>query len=247
MISEPEFEGRSGGVHAVEVIDHSDRGRVPGSPSPWRWALGGAVVASVLWAASWYAYGTGDRAPDLHGYRLDDGLCAELPLTSLGAAIAPRQPPGEGEAWVARHEALDRQQCSVPLASVPLGEGESGGWSRDFTVSVVVELHKKTDPGPEFEARARDTGRDGGDEGTLEAVPDLGDTAFLRTSEDGSAELSVREGGAVFVLDVSSVTSYMSDDEYGEALDVEPDAPETAPFQPALISDMRGLMDRLKG
>ncbi|MFF1460445.1 hypothetical protein [Streptomyces sp. NPDC058330] len=45
---------------------------------------------------------------------------------------------------------------------------------------------------------------------------------------------------------VTSYTSYEDDDGDGETDEGEPDVPETAPYQSALISDMRGLMAELK-
>ncbi len=246
MISEPEWEGESGAGHTMEVMDHSDRERGTGGRRPWPWALGGAVMASVLWAAAWYAYGVEDRPPDLRGYRLVDDLCADLPLKSIGAAIAPRRTTAEAESWTSRHEALDRIRCGVPLESRPAGERATGRWSVEYTVSVTVELHKKTDPGPEFEARNRDTGPGAEEEPRPESVPDLGDTAFLRTSDDYGTELTVRDGGAVLTLYVSSYISYQDDDGDGETDEGEPDVPETAPYRSALISDMRGLMAELK-
>ncbi|MFJ8863416.1 hypothetical protein ACIRD8_33990 [Streptomyces sp. NPDC102451] len=246
MISEPEIVGQSGETRGPDVVGGFDR--EPGRRrSPWLWAAGGAVMASALWAAAWYAYGVEDRGPDLHGYRLDDGLCAALPLESIGSAIAPRQPVDEPASWQSRDGSLDRAECTVPLKSLAAGKRPTGRWSLEYTVSATVELHKKTDPGPEFEVRARETGADADTEEKLEAVPDLGDQAYLRTSDYGSTELTVLEGGAVLTLGISSDLNYEIDGGDGEvAEEDEPDIPDTAPYQPALISDMRDLMALLK-
>jgi hypothetical protein len=247
MISEPEMAGDFGAGETREVVGDFGREPVGGlrPGRPWLWALGGVAVASALWAAALFLYGFGDREPDMHGYRLNEDPCPTLRLKAIGAAIAPKESTEEAAAGLLNHPALDQIQCFIHLQS-PAGAARPGkGWSFDYTVGITVALHKKTDPGAEFEAQRGVI--DGGayPEAKLEAVPNLGDKAYLLIWDDGS-ELRVLEGGAVLSLRLHVVTQYESDDEGEGAAEDSPDIPDLAPYQSAVISDMRDVMSSLK-
>ncbi|MEU6012542.1 hypothetical protein ABZ826_00345 [Streptomyces sp. NPDC047515] len=252
MISEPEMAGEFDSVETREVMGGFDRelagGRRP--RRPWLWALGGVVTASGLWAAALFLYGQGDGAPDTHGYRLDRDPCPSLRLKSIGAAIAPRERTALPDSEVLHHAVLDQTQCFIPLRSRAGAERNAKGWSLHYTVGITVALHKKTDPGAEFEARRQVTDLGFDPEAKLETVPDLGDKAYLLTGDDGNAELRVLEGGAVFSLSLSSFTQYLGDghgEDDGEGTAVGgPDNTDLSPYQSAMISDMRDLMSSLK-
>lgn len=136
-------------------------------------------------------------------------------------------------------------------AEVPVrGEQPASGWSFEYTVGITVELHKETDPGAEFAARLRTAGPWIDREAKLESVPDLGGTAYLRTSDDGYTDLWVLEGGAVLSLSLSASPEYWSEDQGetagGDESGEEPDTPDLSPHHAAMISDMRELMSVLK-
>lgn len=251
MISEPEMAGEFEASDAREVLVQSgprpagDRPpRAPGPRARWWWALGGAVVASAVWGAVLYADGSRDAAPDLHGYRLGQDPCAAVGLKSLGAAISPREPAERFEAEMLRHAALDRAQCSIPLRSESGEKRSDNAWTVDYTVRIEISLHKKTDPGAEFEAErnATDLGVEPGTE--VEAVPELGDKAYLLSLESGELELRVLEGGAVLSLRLASYSTFEGD---GLPPDDAVELPDLAPHKAAVISDMRDLMTGLKG
>lgn len=248
VISEPEMEGEFGAVDTREVMGSFDREPVgePRQRKPWLWALGGVVLASAVWAAALFLYGWGNGRPDLRGYQLDRDPCPSLPLKSIGAAIAPRESTTEVESGLLSHAALDRIACFVPLRSPGTAEQPKSGWSVGYSVGITVELHKKTDPGAEFEAKQRLT--DGGfdPEAKLETVPNLGDKAILLTQDEGTSELRVLEGGAVFSLSLSASTQYQSEESGEGPVDDGPDLPDLTPYQAAMISDMRDLMSNLK-
>ncbi|SCF71980.1 hypothetical protein [Streptomyces sp. Ncost-T10-10d] len=248
MISEPEMAGDFDGVETREVLGDFDREFVGKRRPrrPWLWALGGMVMASVLWAAALFLYGLGDRKPDMHGYQLDQDPCPSLQLKSIGDAIAPREPTTKVESRLLNHAVLDQIQCFVPLRSRAGAERPGNGWSIDYTVGITVALHKKTDPGAEFEARRRVTDLGVDPEAKLETVPNLGDKAYLLTRDDGNAELRVLEGGAVLALSLSAFTQYQGDDYNEDEPGDEPDIPDLSPYQSAMISDMRDLMSSLK-
>lgn len=248
VISEPEMAGEFDSVETREVMGGFDREQDRGRRRrrPWLWALGGAVTASALWGAALFLHGPGDRESDMHGYRLDRDPCPSLRLKSIGAAIAPRERTTVADSAMLHHAVLDQTQCFIPLRSRTRGERAGKGWSLHYTVGIKVELHKKTDPAPEFEARRQVTDLGFDPETKLETVPDLGDKAYLLTGDDSNVELRVLEGGAVFSLSLSSFTQYLGDGP-GEGTAVGgPDNTDLSPYQSAMISDMRDLMSSLK-
>ncbi|MEE1811346.1 hypothetical protein [Streptomyces sp. BE133] len=247
MISEPEMAGEFGGVETREVMGGFDREFVGERRPrrPWPWALGGAVMASALWAAALFLYGVGDRKPDMHGYQLGQDPCPALQLKSIGAAIAPRESTTKIESGLLNHAALDQIRCFIPLRSQAGAERPGNGWSIEYTVGITVALHKKTDPGAEFEARRGVTDLGVDPEAKLETVPELGDKAYLLT-RDGDSELRVLEGGAVLTLSISAITQHHGDDRREFEAGDGPDVPDLSPHQSAMISDMRDLMSSLK-
>ncbi|WP_175407719.1 hypothetical protein [Streptomyces sp. TRM64462] len=234
MISEPELVGGpedgAGDGHG-DVLDST---RVRDSrPRPyrrWLWALGGALTASALWAAGLVAYQ--GRGPDLGGYRASDDLCAEAELPALVTALGERG-TGGGLDEEARHEALDESRCSMTL----------GPPRAQYDVGLSYELHKKTDPGPEFSARE---GSVPGYRPPTVRVPGLGDEAFFTDADTGYAVLSVVDGQAVLALTVSA--AYTGDPE-------DPDQPQEpgqevvaalSGVKEFMVEDMKALMARLK-
>ncbi|MDX3183290.1 hypothetical protein PV334_18790 [Streptomyces sp. ME02-7008A-1] len=248
MISEPEMAGKLGAAGTREVMDGfaQDAAGGPRHRKPWLWGLGGMAMASVLWTAALSVHGPGDRRPDMHGYRLDQDPCPSLRLKSLGAAIAPRTADRDLGTGLLQHAALDRIQCYIPLRSRAGEESAEGGWSIEYTVGIAVALHKETDPGVEFEAQRRVTDIGFEPEAKLETVPVLGDKAYLLTRDEGDTELRVLEGGAVLSLSLTATTLYESDGHGDDGAGDEPDVPDPAPYQAAMISDMRDLMSSLK-
>ncbi|MFF9071456.1 hypothetical protein ACF1BP_09720 [Streptomyces sp. NPDC014735] len=247
MISEPEMTGDFAPTDSREVMNGfgSEPAGESGKHRPWLWALGGAVMATALWAGAFFLYGLGDRRPDLHGYRLDKNPCPSLRLKSLGAAIGPREKADTGPRLL-NHAALDQTRCFISLRPTGAIDQPGKGWSINYGVGVTVSLHKESDPGAEFEAlrQVTDTGID--PEAKLETVPNLGERAYLLTGDDGSSELRVREGGAVFSLNLYVFTQYMDDGSHVQRTDDEPEVPKASAYHSAMISDMRDLMATLK-
>ncbi|MGW1407051.1 hypothetical protein [Streptomyces sp. NPDC002403] len=247
MISEPEMVDEFGAAGAGEVVGDLDRGPTQGARQrrPWLWALGGAVLASAGWAGALYLHPVGDPAPDLHGYRLAGDPCPTVGLKAIGAAIAPKDGTAGLEPELLNDPVLDRAECFLSLRSPAAKKSVTRVWYTDYSVGVTVALHKKSDPAAEFEAMrgVTDSGIDAGTK--VEKVPNLGDSAYLLTQDDGIAELRVREGGAVFSLSLTSYTQFNGDD--GEIPSGDgPDASDLSPYQSAMISDMRDLMRSLK-
>ncbi|WP_326763944.1 hypothetical protein OG978_04625 [Streptomyces sp. NBC_01591] len=247
MISEPEMVGEFGAVGMGEVVGDFDRKptREPRPRRPWWWALSGAVVASAVWAGALYLYPVGDRKPDMHGYRLNGDPCPTVRLKALGAAIAPKEATPGIESELLSDPALDRVKCLFSFRSPAAKKSIRSRWHIEYSVGITVALHKRSDPAAEFEAMRglTDSGVDA--DVKVEEVPNLGDSAYALTQDDGNAELRVLEGGAVLSLSLPAYTQYNSD--RGEPpSDDGPDASDLSPYQSAMISDMRDLMKSLK-
>ncbi|MFD3947113.1 hypothetical protein [Streptomyces sp. NPDC058579] len=203
MISEPELVGGedfpAGQIPVPETVEPPDRPKGPGRP--WLWALGGAVVASAVWAGGLYAYGRSqDGGPDLAGYRTVADLCVAAELKGLAGVLGPKS--ADVGASSEDHEALDTAHCSLTMGDPATGHG----------VSISYRLHKVTDPGPEFLARY-----EGSSWGDFQRVDGVGEAAFyLPHPGDEGAEMAVLDGQVELEISVSMNTVW--DEEAGQAV-----------------------------
>ncbi|NGO80651.1 hypothetical protein G6045_34090 [Streptomyces sp. YC504] len=238
MISEPELVGEDGEIppYAVDVVAPPDPvRREPGPRRPWLWALGGALVASAVWAGSLYAVRAGAET-DLRGYRLPDDLCTTATLASLTVKYGKRTPEHRA---VRKDPALDRAWCAVQL-------GDEGQGAARYVVSLRLALHKKVDPEPEFKTLATQKDwYDESDSAEIKEVTGLGERAFyIPGNSFGAPTLEVLDGPAV--LEMSLSPSYddwemEEGDEY-----VEPPDPDFSGVRELMIEDMKVLMQDLK-
>ncbi|MFJ4470841.1 hypothetical protein ACIP2X_25625 [Streptomyces sp. NPDC089424] len=212
-----------------------------GSRRPWLWALGGVLVTSAVWSLAVFRLGVGVPEPDQRGYQLTEQTCRTVQLPMMGDAIAPMDSTSVTASALSQDPALDHVHCSIHLGPDEGAEGSGKGWFVDYAVNVDVALHKKSDPGVEFDAERRVTGLGVVAEEEVKAVPGIGDGAYLITSELSSTELRVRDGGAVFSLGLSAMV-YSEGDAVGEA----PETPEVSKYEAAMINDMRVFMADLK-
>ncbi|MFC9729408.1 hypothetical protein [Streptomyces roseolus] len=221
MISEPELEGGAP-FETAEVLTEERAPRPPRGRTPWAWALGGALAASVLWGGGLYAYaGRQPEGVDLRGYASVEDLCARAELKSLEAVLGDRSGSGTGPY-------LDEPTLSESSCSVDFGKGE-----RQQGVQITYTLHKQTDPGPEFAARAKQVD-------LTEPVGGVGEQAFFSGSEDGGT-LRVLDGQAV--LEFSLYRTYI-EDENGEM--VERGAPDLSGLDVPLTQDALALLAALR-
>ena len=246
MISEPELVGdehygaaelpgpRAG---TEDVVTAEDGPAAPRPPRPaWLWALGGAVVASAVWAGGllWY----GSKAPDPGGYRATSDLCKDAELKAVSSALGKRE--GEGYAWGNKHESVDDAGCSTDMR--PIGyevpTDEDGNELGSIpSVTVGYTLHKKTDPGPEFEGTVAARHNYFGATTKLTRIDDLGEQAYIvRDSDSSGITLEVLDGQAV--LTMSTYSDWDLDS--GEPL------VDMSEIEPLLIEDMRALIIKLK-
>lgn len=258
MITEPEFDGGSSGLPGPEGLEgpegperHDGSERHGGSPPsgrrPWRWALGGALLASALWAGAWWSATPQDERPPLR-YGLPLSLCdeAKLPaLARLAEVIEWQSTPK-----LLEHPGLDQAYCRLSPSMDP---PEKPGFRLSYEVQASMALHKRTDPAPEFGADPAPAGWAGTSRAEPRSVPGLGERALIwETGYQESWRLTVLDGGAVFTVDVT-VWAYGPDEVDGDGNPVsgpgpreDPPKPDSDAVQAAMIDDMHGLMKALR-
>ncbi|MFF3749806.1 hypothetical protein ACFYYH_04990 [Streptomyces sp. NPDC002018] len=237
----PGAVGGAGTGTGAETISGQGLPRVPSRRGPWLWALGGAVVSSAVWAAGLYAYGT--AGPDLGGYRVSANLCLDAELPALSGLLGKRQFP---MAAVDEQLAIDRASCTLALTTGRRNEVKNDTRPVPYTrVDIEYARHKRTDPGPEFDATVTRLAPEGALERRVLRIPDLGERAYLVTDPSGeSPELKVLDGQAVLTIAVNRVANYAADPVTGHVR--EPERPDFSGVEPAMIEDMRDLMAALK-
>ncbi|MFF1393729.1 hypothetical protein ACFVZD_07920 [Streptomyces sp. NPDC058287] len=186
-ISEPELvvSGPEAPANRPELLPASRRRRPLGA------LLVGALAASAVWGAGLYAFGA--QGPDLRGYRASDRLCSLLAMPHLATAF------DRGSRWESTRsssEAVDTADCSGELE-------RKEGTGRAATLTASMVLHKRTDPGAEFDA-ARTTAAEripGRTE--VRTAKGLGDRAYT-VVHGRTATVHVLDGDAEFTLSVST-------------------------------------------
>ncbi|MFE3072651.1 hypothetical protein [Streptomyces sp. NPDC059247] len=224
MISEPELDGGTG-FDAAEVLTEVRPPRAPRARRPWLWALGGAVLASAVWGAGLYASEQrGERGPDLRGYKESGGnLCGKTEFKALSGILG--KPGGAGDGGLLNEPALHTSSCNMAFGST-----ESG-----YQLSLTYTLHKVTDPGPEFEARAKyyelRTPIDG-----------IGDQAFFDDRGGEGGELRVLDGPAEIELALYRQYSTEAD---GTVIQ-ETDPVDLSGIEVPMSQDVLALLEALK-
>ncbi|MEU6551425.1 hypothetical protein ABZ915_14250 [Streptomyces sp. NPDC046915] len=198
------------------------------------WAAVGAVVASAAWAAGVFLIGK-DSA-DLRGYSAPSNLCSGGDYSSFKDEYPENDTSPTHNALKAA--ALDEGYCSLSLK-------KTGSSYADAYLTVQMDLHKKTDPGPEFTATWKnyDDSHSGYD---VESVNGIGDEAYLVTedttsgSSSGSryATLAVRDGWMTYTM---SYSAYLS------SYDTDKDPPKLDEVTDWLKSDTKATLQNLKG
>ncbi|WP_162688612.1 MULTISPECIES: hypothetical protein [unclassified Streptomyces] len=246
MITEPEFDGGSSGSPEPPGLPEAyEEGPGP-LRRPWRWALGGALLASALWAGAWGAVAPQDGRPPLR-YALPMSLCDEAKLPALARLAETAGWEYTPRLW--EHPGVDQALC---MLSTPRGGSQEppAAPSLAYEVQVSVTLHKLTDPAPEFGADPGGIGWIGTVRSDPRSVPGLGERALITEAEYGKWwRLTVLDGGAVFTMDVSVWTDTGDDGRVveGEGPLPEPPKPDTDALQAAMIDDMHTLMKVLRG
>lgn len=175
-----------------------------GGGKGWLWALGGAVVASAVWAGVLFATGGFDGEPDadLAGYSYTSNLCASTDLEAIedaGYEQKDSTSSSNPRHSSSRAPALDSMSCSIDFEPT---DASTSDYSSEW-LSTTAGLHRKTDPEPEFEAQYRqyEDQRTSSYTYKVSEVDGLGDEAYVVTQQStGSSDtgayviLGVREG-----------------------------------------------------
>ncbi|MFJ4695436.1 hypothetical protein [Streptomyces sp. NPDC088766] len=245
LVGQPSPPGAPGGP-GQPVVGHpyGPQGPYPAVPPPSGgggtgravlWAVVGAVVASAAWAAGVFLIGGKGAGADLRGYTAPANLCSSTDYSSFETEY----PDNDGSPThnSLKETALDESYCSINLK-------KTGSGYADAYLSTQVDLHKKSDPGPEFTAmwknyQERYPGYD------VETVEDIGEEAYL-VSEDttsgstsGSlyATLAVRDGWTTYTM---SYSTYLS------SYDEDKDPPSLEQVTDWLKADSKTTLDQLK-
>jgi hypothetical protein len=202
------------------------------------WAVVGAVVASAAWAAGVFLIGrtglTGGGA-DLRGYATPSDMCSDGDFSSFKDEY-----PENGTSPThnsLKNKALDESYCSLNLK-------KTGSTYADAYLSVQMDLHRKTDPGPEFTAAWKNYG-DSHTGYRVRAVVGIGDEAYLvsQDTSNGSstgaryATLAVRDGWMTYTMSYSAFLGSYQQDKNPPTLDDVTDWMKT---------DTKATLDRLK-
>ncbi|MFF9848900.1 hypothetical protein [Streptomyces litmocidini] len=223
MISEPELVGGVG-FDAPEVLTEARPPRPPRARRPWLWALGGAVLASAVWGGGLYAYGQKEEpGPDLGGYASEVKLCEVAQLKALGGILGKRSQDGDGLG-------MDDPAVYEASCSPTFGDPDAG-----YSASLTYTLHKVTDPGPEFAARAKYYD-------LTTPIGGLGEAAFFDDRGGEGGELRVLDGQVEMAL---SVSRQYSTDENGNPLG-DPEPVDLSGIDVPMTQDMLALMAALK-
>ncbi|MFD9013318.1 hypothetical protein [Streptomyces sp. NPDC059552] len=239
MIGEPESDGeqwpsadRDGAPQDV-VVGESLRGR---ARPPWPWVAAAVVATSALWAGGLSAFGDRLAAPEIR-YRVADDLCDRFTASTLEGVLGslPKTVPRKG----GRHPALDWASCAR--------ENDKAVSAGTVHTSATVELHKKTDPAAEFALDVPATRIFFyGDEIGWDPLPGLGEQAMVSGSgPDDSLRLRVRDGGAVFTVDVM-IYRGMSEDGGPDPTLTQVPHPGRETLLAAAVEDTRALMAALR-
>lgn len=199
------------------------------------WAAVGAVVASAAWAAGVFLVGGKDSA-DLRGYSAPSNLCSGGDYSSFKDEYPENDTSPTHNSLKA--DALDEGYCSLSLK-------KTGSSYADAYLTVQMDLHKKTDPGPEFTATWKnyDDSHSGYD---VQKVNGIGDEAYLVTEDTTSgtssgsryATLAVRDGWMTYTMGYSAYLSSYDNDKNPPKIDEVSDW---------LKSDTKATLENLKG
>lgn len=180
------------------------------------WAVVGAVVASAAWAGGVFLLGGKDDSADLRGYAAPANLCSSADYSSFKDEYT--QDDSAPTRTSLKDKALDESYCTLSLK-------KSGSTYADAYLSMQLDLHKKTDPGPEFTATWKNYG-DSHKDYDVDPVKGIGDEAYLVSqdttggSSSGSryATLAVRDGWVTYTMSYSAYLSSYDKDKNPPAL-----------------------------
>jgi hypothetical protein len=232
--AQPEGGRPEGGRPAPgELVTAGGRDGSPAGPlrrarRPWIWVAVGALVASALWGGGLLAYGQyRESNPDTGGYRATKNLCLEAEFIGLTGMLG--KPEGQESAG-RDHEGAHWSDCTVSFG-LPAAVDEA----YSPIISLRYVLHRKSDPGPSFEALVEAENTFGAPTPRLTRIEGLGERAFAVDTGSGPT-IHVLDGQAVFRIWAGPFGSGAGTGQ-----------PDLAVARQHAIEDLRELMTTLSG
>ncbi|MEC3913297.1 hypothetical protein [Nocardia sp. CDC160] len=171
----------------------------------WAWGLGGALLASVVWAVGLFAVSTtGDDGKPwtdsggARGYRYVDDFCKATDVTALRDAGYAASKPGIEHS--ATSPAMDAMSCQM---LVTYGKQSSATGS----ITVSADIHNQVNPVIEFDAEKDAHVRTSfAEKIETKKIDGLGEDAYSRI-ETGKGQreiqVNVRDGGLILKISLS--------------------------------------------
>ncbi|MGW2780246.1 hypothetical protein ACWC3X_03180 [Streptomyces populi] len=200
------------------------------------WAAVGAVAASALWAGGILLLGPLDDDPDLAGYRAKANLCSAVDYTALRTEYAEEDSSPTHNSL--KHKAIDQSYCSISLKT-----SSSSSYS-DAYLSVEMDLHKTTDPSPEFTAVWSEYGQRYEDY-EVEEVSGFGDEAYLVTEDTTSGSGTSGSRAVILAVRDGWMTYQMSWSVYASSYETTT-PPEISEVSRWVKSDTRSTLENLR-
>ncbi|MFI1760644.1 hypothetical protein ACH41H_01000 [Streptomyces sp. NPDC020800] len=202
------------------------------------WAVVGAVLASGAWAAGVFLIGGKSDSADLRGYTAPSNMCSDADYASFKDEYpASDSSPTHNSL---KDKALDESYCSASLK-------KTGSTYSDAYLTMQVDLHRKSDPGPEFTA----TWKNYGDSHTgydVKPVSGIGDEAYLVSLDTTSSSTGSSSGSRYATLAVRDgwVTYTMSYSAYLTSYDQDKNPPGLSDVSDWLKTDTKSTLERLR-
>ncbi|MEV5174113.1 hypothetical protein AB0L10_24250 [Streptomyces flaveolus] len=200
------------------------------------WAAVGAVVASAAWAAGVFLVGARGDSADLRGYSAPSNMCSSADYSSFKDEYTENDSSPTHTSL--KDKALDESYCS-------LGLKKSGSSYADAYLTMQLDLHKKTDPAPEFTA----TWKNYGDSHTgydVDPVEGIGDEAYLVSQDTTNGSSSSGSRYATLAVRDGSVTYTMSYSVYLTSYDEDKDPPALTDVTDWLKTDAKATLRQLQ-
>ncbi|MFH9089476.1 hypothetical protein [Streptomyces sp. NPDC017673] len=200
------------------------------------WAAVGAVVASAAWAAGVLLIGGRNDSADLRGYSAPSNMCSSADYSSFKDEYTENDSSPTRTSL--KDTALDESYCS-------LGLKKPGSSYADAYLTMQLDLHKKTDPTPEFTA----TWKNYGDSHTgydVDPVEGIGDEAYLVSQDTTNGSSSSGSRYATLAVRDGWVTYTMSYSVYLTSYDEDKDPPALTDVTDWLKTDAKSTLRQLK-
>ncbi|MEV7815037.1 hypothetical protein AB0P05_30615 [Streptomyces flaveolus] len=200
------------------------------------WAAVGAVVASAAWAAGVFLVGGRGDSADLRGYSAPSNMCSSADYSSFKDEYTENDSSPTRTSL--KDKALDESYCS-------LGLKKPGSSYADAYLTMQLDLHKKTDPAPEFTA----TWKNYGDSHTgydVDPVEGIGDEAYLVSQDTTNGSSSSGSRYATLAVRDGWVTYTMSYSVYLTSYDEDKDPPALTDVTDWLKTDAKATLRQLK-